>query len=152
MKPEQWRPSTALKKRRSNYFFQVDVTGVAGIFFVFVFVFLAMIVIPERPRPAVDLAPAFHATAMPAALKEDALIVTVTRDATIFFKNHRVVFDELPQLLRQGYQSGSERKVFLVADARAKYRDVAAVVSTVRQAGIEKISLIVESPVHSSQN
>jgi hypothetical protein len=71
MKIRQWRPSTALKKRRSKYLSQVDVTGVASIFFFFVFMFLGLIGVPDIPRSiSVDSPVSTHALS-PNALKED---------------------------------------------------------------------------------
>ena len=126
--------------------------GVAAIFFFFVFIFLGMVAVPYHPRAEADLALASHAKAMPGALREDALVVTVSRDATVFFKDQHATVNDLPELLRKCYENGSERKVFLKADARAKYGDVAAVVDKIRVAGIEKVCFLVEWPARSPQD
>lgn len=46
--------------------------------------------------------------------------------------------------IRESVQSGSERRVYLWVDAKAKYGDVKVVLDGVRDAGIEKVALLVE--------
>ena len=80
MKTRQWRPSTAFKKRRGNYLSQVEVTGVAAIFFFFVFVLMSpFLVFEDLPvRARVDLAVSTHGLPQPGVLKEDAIDIAVT--------------------------------------------------------------------------
>jgi biopolymer transport protein ExbD len=53
----------------------------------------------------------------------------------------------LVPLLREGVREGSERKVYLRADARAKYGEVKAVLDQIRLAGIENVAFMtVEAP------
>ena len=73
---------------------------------------------------------------MPGALREDAMLISVTRDGNIFFGTHRIRSSDLPASIRESVRRGSERKVYLKVDARAKYGDAAAVIDEIRLVGI----------------
>lgn len=88
-----------------------------------------------------------NATPMPAALREEALRVMLTRDGTVYFGNSRVANEDLPNLIRQRMQNGAPRKVFLAVDSRARYMDLSAVLDDVRYAGISDVVLLAESIV-----
>jgi biopolymer transport protein TolR len=93
---------------------------------------------------SVDLPRTAYAIAMPRAAREDAQIVSVTRDGQIYYRNIRIRADDLPEQIRESVKNGAERKIYLRADARAKYRDVKAVLSEARLAGIENVCFLAE--------
>ena len=146
MKTHQWRPSAVLKKRRSKYLSQVDVTGVAAIFFFFVFVLMSpFLVFEDLPvRASVDLAASAHALPQPGALKEDAINIAVTRDGSIYFCDTKIVPQDIAAQIREKVRTGSDPNIYIRADARAKYGDVAAVIGRVRLSGIDHVVLITE--------
>ncbi len=149
MKPEQWRPSDALRKRKISFLSVIEVSGLASL----MIFFLALLMLPPfLPYPhygsGVDLAPVDHPKAMPGALKEDALQVLLTRDGTIYCGGRKVAANELASVLQQGLREGSEKKVYLKADARARYGDVKAVLDLIHLAGIENVALITEETRH----
>lgn len=128
----------------------IELSGLAAIM---VF-FLALFMLPLFLRfgvgysRGVDLAPTGHPEAMPGALKEDALQVSLTRDGTIYYGGRKVAANELASVLQKGLREGSEKKVYLKADARARYGDVEAVLDLIRQAGIENVALMTEEVRH----
>jgi len=81
---------------------------------------------------------------MPRAIREDAQIVSVLRDGRIFYRNLQIVADDLPDKIREGVRSGADRRVYIRADAWAKYMDVNRVLSEVRKAGIENVCFLAE--------
>ena len=87
-----------------------------------------------------------NAVAMPAALRDDALRVMLTRDGTIYFGNVKTRSKDLPQQIRKRMQNTAQRKVFLVVDKRAKYWDVSTILDDVREAGIGDIAFLTERP------
>jgi biopolymer transport protein TolR len=99
---------------------------------------------PHGDRSPVDSAYTDHATAMPGALREDAMRVAVTRDGNVFFGSRNIQPDDLPPLIQKSVAHGSERKVYLRVDTRAKYGDAAIVIDQVRQAGIQHIGIITQ--------
>jgi biopolymer transport protein ExbD len=52
--------------------------------------------------------------------------------------------DRLPGLMREQVRLGSQRKVYIRADARARYRTVKDVIDAVHYAGIEQIAFIAD--------
>ena len=101
---------------------------------------------PNRPDQgwAMDLPRTAHASLLPAALREDTMLVTVTRDGNIFFGNMQIRPSELPGSIHESLRRGSERKVYLKVDARAKYGDAEVVINQVREAGIENIGIFTD--------
>jgi len=92
----------------------------------------------------VDLPRTWHASPMPRAVREDALSVAITRDGKIYFRNTAISAEELPGKIREGLKNGAEKKVYLRADARARYGDVKQVLIKIRQAGIENVCFLTE--------
>jgi biopolymer transport protein TolR len=91
-----------------------------------------------------DLAQADHPISMPKAVREDAMVVAVMRDGKVFFGTDRIKPWNLPVKIRDSVSHGAERKVYIKADARAKYGAVKDVLDGVRSSGIEKIGFLVE--------
>ncbi len=92
----------------------------------------------------VDLPQTWSANPMPSAVREDVLSVEVTRDGKIYFRNIAILAEELPGKIREGLKNGAEKKVYLRADARARYGDVKQALIEIRQAGIENVCFLTE--------
>ena len=101
---------------------------------------------PSHPHHgwALDLARTDHAAPMPSAAREDAILISVYRDGNVFFRTSQIRYDDLPQSIRQAVRQGSERKVYLKVDARAKYGDAALAIDQIRQAGIQNVGIITD--------
>lgn len=78
--------------------------------------------------------------------REDAIVLGVVRDGVILFDNGRITLDELPDKVSAAVGAGSENRVYIYAGARAKYSIVKKALDTIRLAGIENVSFIMESP------
>jgi biopolymer transport protein ExbD len=85
---------------------------------------------------------------MPGALREDAMRVAVARDGMVFFGNQRILPEELRDQIRDGLRAGAENRIYISADARAKYLDVKSVLENIRQSGVRRVSFITESRPH----
>jgi len=133
---------------RPNYLYcRIDPSGVAAVFFAFLFLFIGQGTAPNAYRPvSVDMATALHARDVPAALREDAIIIAITRDGTLYFRETRIAMSDLESQIHNAVNEGSLRTIFLKADARAKYGDVSAVAGAISASGFEHIVLLVESP------
>lgn len=127
----------------------IELSGLASLMIFFLALFIAAAFsYRDLPRYNADLAPTDHPKAMPGVLKEDALRVSVTRNGTIVLTESSVSMGDLAPLLQLGVRRGSERKVYLRADAWAKYGDVKAVLDQIRLAGIENAALITAEAPH----
>jgi biopolymer transport protein TolR len=85
-----------------------------------------------------------RAISMPHAMREDAMIVMIMRNGDVFFRNDRVSPERLAHALRAKVDGGSERKVYIRADARALYRNVKQVLDAVHETGLVDVSFIVD--------
>lgn len=102
----------------------------------------------DLPRYAVDRAVAANSTALPGALREDAMQISITRDGRVFFRNDRVMLVNLPEEIRKGLRDGAEKRIYLNADARVKYGDAVAVLNQIRLAGIRDVSVLTQEPYY----
>jgi biopolymer transport protein ExbD len=107
---------------------------------------IVFIVTPNHPPhgTALELARTNHAAPMHSAVREDAMLITVTRDGHFFYGMHQVRPDDLALAMRDSVEQGSEKKVYLRVDARARYSDAVLVIDQVREAGIQQIGIITE--------
>ena len=119
--------------------------GFVSVMLALLFIFLPATTHTDRSVP-VDWPLAYHSASMPGGLKEDAMQITVRRDGQIYFRDDRVILQDLPREIRQGLRNGAEKRIYLSMDARAKYGDTIAVLDQIRRAGIEKVSLLTEQP------
>jgi biopolymer transport protein ExbD/biopolymer transport protein TolR len=81
---------------------------------------------------------------MPDADKEDAILIAVTRDNKIFLNNDQMAADQLGDKVRDRLANKTDKRVYVKADARAKYGTVVAVVDNVRSAGVDQLGLLTE--------
>jgi biopolymer transport protein ExbD len=145
----KWSPFDRLRRRqlkRTEYFCTIDVTPIASVFVVLLFVMMNATPNHDLPGNSVDLARAKNSVLAPGALRKDALSVFVKRDGQIYFGYLRVGRDELPALIREGLRAGAEHRIYIFADARAKYDDVLATLEGARRANVECVTFITESP------
>jgi len=84
---------------------------------------------------------------MPAALREDAMSVMLSRDGAIYFGNAKVASEDLAEQIRQRLERGAQHKVFLIVDQRTRFGDLFVVLDEVRHAGIWDIAFLAEFPV-----
>jgi biopolymer transport protein TolR len=132
------------KRGRSNELIcYINVTGLLSIMFVLVIVYLVQPV-SFQGHHAVDMAKVSHPISMSHADRENAMQISITREGKVFFGSDRVRPSDLPPRIRGSVSRGSEKKIYIRADARAKYASVAEVLDNVHDAGIEKIGFLVD--------
>jgi biopolymer transport protein ExbD len=104
------------------------------------------------PRaPAVQLAASNNSIRFPDANKEDAVILTVSRDGRSFLGKETpvqeaTVVDSVKDLLANRF----DKTVYVRADARTSYGAVAQVFSQLRTAGVDDVALLTVEPKTSS--
>jgi biopolymer transport protein ExbD/biopolymer transport protein TolR len=127
------------KKVNSN----INVTPMVDVMLVLLIIF--MVITPMLQKGvSVDLAKVNSPTQMPDADKEDALIVAVMRDGKLFFGNDRIEADQLTQKIKDRLANRVDKRVYVRADARAKYGSVVEVVDNVRAAGVDDLGLLTD--------
>jgi len=79
-------------------------------------------------------------------VKEDAMLISITRDGNLFFRDHRVACADLANEIREGVRTGADNKVYMVMDGRAKYGRAIPALVQIRLAAIENVSFLTEKP------
>ncbi|HYE23981.1 MAG TPA: biopolymer transporter ExbD [Clostridia bacterium] len=131
------------KRRMADVTSDINVTPMVDIMLVLLIIF--MVITPMLQKGvSVDLATTDNPVQMPDADKEDSLLVAVMRDGTIFFGSDKVSADQLANMVKDKLMNKADKRVFVKADARAKYGSVVEVVDNVRSAGVDQLGLLTE--------
>lgn len=93
---------------------------------------------------SVDLPSFRFASPMPRALREDAQVVSVMRDGAVYYGNTKINAEDLAERIRESVRKGADRKIYIRADARAKYRDIERVLDEISKTGIQNVSFFAE--------
>jgi biopolymer transport protein ExbD/biopolymer transport protein TolR len=121
----------------------INVTPMVDVMLVLLIIF--MVITPMLQKGvSVDLAKTNNPVQMPDADKEDAMLVAVTRDGKVFFGNDQIAPDQLTGKIKDKLANRTDKRVFVRADARAKYGTVTEVVDNVRAAGVDQLGLLTE--------
>ncbi|HTD22747.1 MAG TPA: biopolymer transporter ExbD [Terriglobales bacterium] len=121
----------------------INVTPMVDVMLVLLIIF--MVVTPMLQKGAsVDMAKADNPIAMQDADKEDAVIVAVQRDGAIYLGNDRITMDQITNKVKDKLERKADKKVYVRADAHAKYGVVVDVVDNVRSAGVDQLGLLTE--------
>jgi|SRR5215469_2632952 len=128
------------RKPGANLICRIDVTGFLAIQIVLLVMFMVRNG-PDLPNWGTDDPKVFHSQPMPHANRENAIIVSVERDGNVRLGDTVIrSLHQLPIQIQDAVSHGSERKVYIHADAHAGYSDVRAVLSAVHSAGIENVA------------
>jgi biopolymer transport protein ExbD/biopolymer transport protein TolR len=120
-----------------------NIIPMADIMLVLLIIF--MVVTPMIQKGAsVDRATVDNPKEMADADKEDALVVAVTRDGSIFMGAQKIDMSQITNTLKERLSSRSDKTVFLNSDRGAKYGKVVAVVDEIRAAGVDQLGLLTE--------
>ena len=135
----------ALAKRNegANINSNINVTPMVDVMLVLLIIF--MVITPMLQRGvSVELAKVNNPESMPDADKEDALLVAVMRDGSVFFGNDKLPVDQLTGKIKDRIVNRVDKRVYIKADARAKFGAVVEVVDNVRAAGVDQLGLLTD--------
>jgi len=135
----------ALAKRNvgANVNSDINVTPMVDVMLVLLIIF--MVITPMLQKgTSVDMAKVNNPAAMPDADKEDALLVSVTRDGTVYFGSDKVQVDSLTGKVKDRLTNRTDKRVYVKADARAHFGNVVGVVDAVRSAGVDDLGLLTD--------
>lgn len=121
----------------------INVTPMVDVMLVLLIIF--MVITPMlQNKVNVDLAKTDNPVAMPDADKEDAIVVAVTRDGSLYLGQDKIVAAELGAKVRDKLTDKPGKEIFVRADARARYLDVENAIDDVRTAGVDSVGLLTE--------
>ncbi len=120
-----------------------NVVPMADVMLVLLIIF--MVITPMLQKDvSVDMVRTNNPREMPDADKEDAIVVSVTRDGNVFMGAVQTAVDELSVKVQELVATRVDKTVYIKSDARAKYERVVAVIDEVRSAGVDQLGLLTE--------
>jgi len=131
------------RNRGSKVNSNINVTPMVDVMLVLLIIF--MVITPMlHPGPAVELAKTNNPIPMAEADKETALLVAINSEGRVFFGNDQINPADLTQMLRERMANRSDKRVFVKADARTRYKAVVNVVDDIRSADVSELGLLTE--------
>jgi biopolymer transport protein ExbD/biopolymer transport protein TolR len=76
--------------------------------------------------------------------RDDAIIVAISRDGTLYLGNSKIAKESITTEIKDQIANKLDKTVYVKSDARAKYGDVVAVVDEIRSAGVDQLGLLTE--------
>ena len=133
----------AMASRRQSFNSDINVTPMVDVMLVLLIIF--MVITPMLQKGVnVELARTQNPIAMQDADKEDAILVAIERDGTVYFDTEKVSPEQLTTKVQDRLASAADKRVYIKADARAKYGVVVAAVDNVRSAGVDQVGLLTQ--------
>ncbi len=121
----------------------INVTPMVDVMLVLLIIF--MVVTPMLQKGvSVDMAKVNNPEQMPDADKEDALLVSITRDGHVFFGTDEISIDNLTTKVKDRIANRADKRVYVKADMRARFGAVVQVVDGVRAAGVDDLGLLTD--------
>jgi biopolymer transport protein ExbD len=112
---------------------------------VFVMLLVFMTIPTDHHGVSADLPKVLHPISMRGAMREDAMKVTITRDGKVYFDTDRVDPIHLSEKIADHLKDrGVERKVYIIADMRARWSTVKIVLEGVGSAGIIRVAFLAD--------
>ena len=122
---------------------EINVTPMVDVMLVLLIIF--MVVTPMLQKGiSVDMAKVNNPEPMQDADKEDALLVSITRDGKVYFGSEQITIDNLTTKVRDRLQNKADKRVYVKADMRARFGGVVQVVDAVRAAGVDDLGLLTD--------
>ncbi len=122
---------------------EINVTPMVDVMLVLLIIF--MVVTPMLQKGiSVDMAKVNNPEQMPDADKEDALLVSITRNGEVFFGSEKITVDNLTTKVKDRLVNRPDKRVYVKADMRARFGSVVQVVDSVRAAGVDDLGLLTD--------
>jgi biopolymer transport protein TolR len=123
---------------------EINVTPMVDVMLVLLIIF--MVVTPMLQKGiSVDMAKVNNPEAMQDADKEDALLVSITRDGKVYFGSDQIAdVDNLTTKVKDRLANKPDKRVYVKADMRARFGSVVKVVDSVRAAGVDDLGLLTD--------
>jgi biopolymer transport protein TolR len=121
----------------------INVTPMVDVMLVLLIIF--MVVTPMLQKGiSVDMAKVNNPEQMPDADKEDALLVSITRDNKVYFGSEQINVDNLTTKVKDRLANKADKRVYVKADMRTRFGGVVQVVDAVRAAGVDDLGLLTD--------
>ena len=139
--------STRANNEAAKISSRINVTPMVDVMLVLLIIF--MVITPMIQAGRVRLAAASYPIPMPDVNREDALVVAVMHDGTIFLGSQMVSNQTLTDKIKDELPAHRDKTVYVRADARVRYGALVNVVDDLRSAGIDRLGLLTQQrPQH----
>src|SRR6202045_3863966 len=133
----------ALRNEGAKISSEINVTRMVDVMLVLLIIF--MVVTPMLQKGiSVDMAKVNNPAPMQDADREDALLVSVMRDGTVYFGADKITPDSLTGKVKDRLTNRTDKRVYVKADMRARFGNVVQVVDGVRAAGVDDLGLLTD--------
>ncbi len=133
----------AVRNEGSKVNSNINVNPMVDVMLVLLIIF--MVITPMlQNKVQIDMAKVDNPTAMPDADKEDAIVVAITRDGTVYLGQNHVALSQLGSLVRDKLSGTPGKTIYVRADARAQFRAVEDAIDAVRTAGVDDVGLLTQ--------
>jgi biopolymer transport protein ExbD len=129
----------------------INVTPMVDIMLVLLIIFMVVTPLLQKGT-SVDMAKTKNPREMREADRDDAIIVAVTRDGSIFLHDEKLTKDKLNEKIKDLLQNRIDKTVYVRSDRRAKYGGVVDVVDIVRASGVDALGLLTAKADSSGQS
>jgi biopolymer transport protein ExbD/biopolymer transport protein TolR len=130
-------------RRRRGGFIEINVTPLVDVMLVLLIIFMVVTPMLQKTHQ-VDLAPVNNPRDMKDADRDDAIVVAVTRDGSLFLGNTKISKEDITGQIKDRIANKLDKTVYVKSDARAKYGTVVEVVDEIRSAGVDQLGLLTE--------
>ena len=121
----------------------INVTPMVDVMLVLLIIF--MVVTPMIQKGvSVAMAQVNNPAPMDDADREDALLVSITRDGKVYFGSDQITIDVLTSKVKDRLANAQTKRVYVKSDMRARYGHVVEVVDAVRAAGVDDLGLLTD--------
>jgi biopolymer transport protein ExbD len=134
---------THFKVQSGSVIASPNIIPMADIMLVLLIIFMVVTPLITNGLP-VDLARVTNPTDMSNADKDDAIIVAISRDGTVFLGRAKTAVNDISSQVRDRIFGRVDKTVFIKSDARTKYGDVVRVVDKVRSSGVDNVGLLTD--------
>jgi biopolymer transport protein ExbD/biopolymer transport protein TolR len=133
----------AIRSEAKNISSNINVTPMVDVMLVLLIIF--MVITPMlQNKVQIDMAKVDNPVAMPDADKEDAIVVAITKDGSVYLGQNHVALEELGGQVRDKLADKPGKTIFVRADARAQFLAVENAIDAVRTAGVDDVGLLTQ--------
>ena len=131
------------KSKSMGAIVDINVTPMVDVMLVLLIIF--MVITPMLSKGvSVDLVRTRNHIAMDEADQEDAILVAVTREGSVFLGRSRIEANLLKHEVEDILTTRIDKTVYVKSDARSRYERVVEVVNILRSAGCDQVGLLTE--------
>jgi len=131
------------KSTRQSVVVDINVTPLVDVMLVLLIIF--MVITPMLSKGvSVDMVRTRSHIAMDEADQEDAVLIAITRDGSVFLGRSRIEPRALKGEVEDLLTTRIDKTVYVKSDARARYERVVEVVNILSSAGCDQVGLLTE--------